>query len=173
MITADALSRAPQTKITRADKQLLEDTNIYVDQVTTNLPASTTYLDQLRKQLQADEDCSKVMQMCKDGWPENNACTGNLRAYWVERALLTVHEGLLLKDTRLVIPHSMRKEVIQRIHEGHQGIGKCRERARESVWWPGLSRQLGEEVQNCRTCIKNRSNHAKPLMQMELPDRPW
>ena len=173
LITADTLSRAPLTDFRVEDKQLLDDTNIYVDQVTASIPASATFLERLRRELLTDSESAKVMQMCLEGWPENNACTGNLRVYWTERALLTVHKGLLLKGNRLVIPETMRKEVIGRLHEGHQGIGKCRERARQSVWWPGLSKQLSEAVQNCRICIKERSNHAEPLMQTELPDRPW
>ena len=32
--------------------------------------------------------------------------------------------------------------------------------------WPGLSQQLNELVQTCRTCIKERTNRTKPL-------RPW
>lgn len=48
----------------------------------------------------------------------------------------------MLKGTRLVIPSALRND----IHEGHQGIVKCRERASQRVWWPGLSQQLNELV---------------------------
>ena len=57
-----------------------------------------------------------------------------------------------------MIPVSMRLDVLDELHEGHQGITKCRERAKASVWWPGLSKQLEELVNNCSTCIKERVN---------------
>uniref|UniRef100_A0A1A8B6K3 Integrase catalytic domain-containing protein n=1 Tax=Nothobranchius furzeri TaxID=105023 RepID=A0A1A8B6K3_NOTFU len=57
MWTADALSRAPVTsKETTDEKELFEDTNIYVNTVVENLPASTAYLEELKDQLQRDSE---------------------------------------------------------------------------------------------------------------------
>ena len=174
LLTADTLSRAPlHAETTRVDNEFMESTNIYVDNVMDNLPVSSTYMDTLRENLRADSVCSAVMKLCQDGWTAANTCSGVLKLYWAERAFLTVHDGLLLKGTRLVIPSAMRNDVLAKLHEGHQGVVKCRERARQSVWWPGLSQQLNELVRNCRTCIKVRTNHTEPLMPTALPERPW
>lgn len=48
-----------------------------------------------------------------------------------------------------------------------------RERARDTVWWPGLSSQINELVKNCTICIKERAHPVEPLMPSELPERPW
>ena len=53
------------------------------------------------------------------------------------------------------------------------GITKCRERARTSVWWPGMSKQVEDLVKNCQVCIKQRHNKAEPLISSVLPERPW
>lgn len=82
-------------------------------------------------------------------------------------------QGLLIKETRLVIPAGLRNYVVSKLHEGHQGVAKCRERARQRMWWPGLSQQLNELVLNCGTCIKERTNHTEPLIPTDLPERPW
>ena len=74
---------------------------------------------------------------------------------------------------RLVIPVSMQLDVLDRIHEAHQGITKCRERAKASVWWPGLSKHLKELVNNCSTCIKECVNVAEPAIPSDFPHRPW
>lgn len=176
LLTADTLSRAPVNSSIRssnAAKSLMEDTNIYVHSIMCNLPASATYLAELRDQLKADSTCSQVMAMCQSGWPEYSTLDAVLKQYWRERAVLTVENGLLLRGIRLVIPSAMRNTVLEKVHEGHQGVVKCRERARETVWWPGLSGQLNELVLHCRTCIKERTNPTQPLMRSELPDRPW
>ena len=83
-----------------------------------------------------------------------------------------MQQGLLMKGNRLVIPVSMRLDVLDKLHEGHQGITKCRERAKTSFWWPGLSKKLEELVNNCSTCIKERVNRPEPAIPSELPDRP-
>lgn len=41
----------------------MESTNIYVDCLIENLPASTPYLEKLHKHQTEDNECSKVMQM--------------------------------------------------------------------------------------------------------------
>jgi hypothetical protein len=53
----------------------------------------------------------------------------------------------------LVIPAVLQKDILRRLHEVHQGIVKCRERARNAVWWLGINKQLNEVVRNCRTQI--------------------
>ena len=76
-----------------------------------------------------------------------------------------------MKGNRIVIPLSMQLDVLDRIHEAHQGIAKCRERAKASVWGPGLSKQLEEVVNKCTTCYKERVNAPEPAILSDLPDR--
>uniref|UniRef100_A0A3B1IFN4 Gypsy retrotransposon integrase-like protein 1 n=1 Tax=Astyanax mexicanus TaxID=7994 RepID=A0A3B1IFN4_ASTMX len=173
LTTADTLSRAPLKSGGVADDGQWEETNIYVDSVLANLPSSEAYMSELRKQLCADSICSEVMRYCAEGWPDCSRLDSLVRPNWAERAVLSTHNGLLLRGTRLVIPSVMRNSVQEKIHEGHQGIVKCRERAKQSVWWPGLSSQIEELVLNCTACVKERNNTAEPLMPTKLPDRPW
>lgn len=147
---ADTLSRAPlPAGKENMDEELMESTNIYVDNIMDHLPASQSFLDNLRQLLKSDSVCASVMRMCQDWWPDSGRCMGVEKLYWPERAYLSVHDGLLLKGTRLVIPSILWNEVLARLHEGHQGVTKCRERAQQSVWWPGLSQQLNKLVVKC------------------------
>ena len=45
---------------------------------------------------------------------------------------------------RMVIPPALRKDILHKIHASHQEITKCRNRARLSVWWPGMYTELKE-----------------------------
>ena len=121
-------------------------------------------MEELRSQQQQDEVTKQLITYCSDGWPEKSHLPTPLKAYWQERGDLTVQQGLLMKGNRLVIPVSMRLDVLDKLHEGHQGITKCRERAKTSVWWPGLRKQLEELVNNYSTCIKERVNRPEPVI---------
>ena len=45
-------------------------------------------------------------------------------------------------------------------------------RARQAVWWPGLSRQIEDLVKQCRKCSELRANRKEPMIQSAVPDRP-
>lgn len=50
-----------------ADTELIESTNIYVNQRMKNLPSSVTYMENLHQHLRTNNICSTVMQMYMDG----------------------------------------------------------------------------------------------------------
>ena len=56
---------------------------------------------------------------------------------------------LILIATRVLIPSSLRLKVLDKIHQGHQGIVKCRARVKESIWWPGFRREIQDMIQGC------------------------
>ena len=78
-----------------------------------------------------------------------------------------------MKGDRVIIPSALRLDVLDKIHAGHQGIQKCRERAKSGVWWPGLSKEIEDLVRECSACIKTKVNRAEPMIPSKLPERPW
>ena len=175
IITADALSRAPMSAgPTKADQQLSEDTQSFVSSIIKGLPASEKRLEEIRQKQDDDEVCCKLREYClQEEWPDKPKLHSSLRAYWPFRGEITVQDSLLMMGSRLIIPSSMRLDILDKIHTGHQGIRKCRERAKQSVWWPGLSRQIEDMVTTCTVCCKERTNRAEPMMENDFPERPW
>ncbi len=43
----------------------------------------------------------------------------------------------------------------------------------QSVWWPGLSANISQEVKNCPTCTKHRTTQREPLLTTPVPERLW
>lgn len=86
---------------------------------------------------------------------------------------LSISKGLLLRGNRLVIPPTLQPEILTKLHSGHQGMTKCNERAKHSVWWPGIRKDINNLVTKCAICCKHRVQHAEPLIPTPLPDRPW
>ena len=173
MYTADALSRAPSESEDTSSKELEEEVETYIAAVVSSLPATSKRLRQYQEAQLKDPECSLVAEYCQSTWPDKQTVRPELKPYWKVRGSLTVHDGLLLYDDRIVVPQALREETISRVHEGHQGIERCRMRAKQSVWWPGISTQLNETVANCPECAKDTVLRKESLMQTPLPDYPW
>ena len=52
---------------------------------------------------------------------------------------MSLKNGLVLKGDRVVILESRRGDIIERIHQAHQGVDKCHLRARPCVFWPNIN----------------------------------
>ena len=76
-------------------------------------------------------------------------------------------------DSRVVIPETFQEEILHKLHGGHQGITHCHSRAKISVWWPGLTQQLKEFIQQCPQCARNNRPNKEPLIPSTLPEYPW
>lgn len=64
--------------------------------------------------------------------------------------------------------------MLTRIHEGHLGIEKCKRRARETVFWPGMNKDIENMIRRCETCQKYRNKQTKESMVVdETPTAPW
>ena len=78
-----------------------------------------------------------------------------------------------MQGPRVVIPEVLQKEILHKLHGGHQGITCCRSRAQISVWWPGLTQQLKDFIQQCPECARDYQPNKEPLIPSTLPDYPW
>ncbi|XP_020913141.1 uncharacterized protein K02A2.6 [Exaiptasia diaphana] len=173
LYTADTLSRSPIDEPQEDDYTLSNEVEKFVISVIQSIPATDTRLEQIRQHQQEDDVCQTVIKYVKDGWPDQDKLKGILKLYWPHRSTLTVEGGMLLNGIRIVIPPTLRQDILSHIHDGHQGITKCRRRAIHSVWWPGISSNIKELIDNCSVCSKNRKNHPEPLIPTAMPARPW
>ena len=170
--TADALSRAPVTGT--ADESLQEEVETFVNSVTEHsLPITEQRLETYRLAQEQDPVCQQVIEHCRTGWPRKGLVRPEVIAYWKARGSLTICNKLLLYDHRIVVPSSLQEETKRKIHAGHQGIERCRARVNSSVWWPGVSQQIAQTVQECSECAKNATHHKEPLITSRLPQYPW
>ena len=129
----------------------------------------------LRRAISADHGSTRGGSVCEqsEGWPDNHSLNDAMKPYWSSNGELSVVQKFLLKASRIVIPSSMRLEILDKIPEGHQGITERRERGKSSVWWPGISREIQDLMQQCRVCALQRDHKPEPLIKTPLPDRPW
>ena len=78
----------------------------------------------------------------------------DIQPYLTIREELTVEEGIVLKGNCIVMPHKKNQATLQLINEGHLGLGKCKLRDKDTVYWPGLNDQLEKLILNCELSLK-------------------
>ena len=145
----------------------------FVDSVTKLLfPATEQRLETYRQLQEQDPVCVQVREYCKNGWLKKTLIPQEFIPYWKVRSNLTICNSLLY-NSRIVVPKSLQRETLQKIHTGHLGIEKCRKRVTSSVWWPGVLQQISQLVQNCRVCAKENKQGTEPLMTSHLPKYSW
>ena len=121
---------------------------IAVNLVTVNIPYSSNELDIICEETRKDPTIKLLMHYISTGWPcECRRLPQELHPYWNFREDLSVKDGLVTKSSRLLIPSTLKWKVMEQIHEGHQGMEKCMLKARESVFWPGISDDIWETVE--------------------------
>ena len=93
--------------------------------------------------------------------------------FWNYREDLSMENRLIAKGAQLLIPSTLRKRIMEQIHDGHQGIEKSMLKARKTVFWPGISNDICEAVEKCGICQAS-SKSAKPVGNVsEVPPHAW
>lgn len=169
---ADALSRGPHSHPNTEDHQLEEEVHAYVDNITSTWPASKKRLDEFREATLADEELSLLTNYIAHGWP--HSLPDQLKHFEPHKAEMSLVDGIVTYRDRIVVPRSIRRDVLEILHESHQGLTKCLKRAQAAIWWPGISKQIKEMVLSCNICKeKQPAQRHEPLIPSMLPTRPW
>ena len=87
------------------------------------MPVSSDRMDQLR--CETENSLKSLVDLIKNGWPlTNDACDMSVHEYWNCREELSVIDGIIYKGSKIVIPTSMRKLILEKIHQGLLGMDK-------------------------------------------------
>ena len=122
-----------------------------------------------------DEEMSKLKETIMSGWPvhKDNVPT-EIRSYFPYRDELTVQDGVVIRGERLVVPKSLRTTMTMKCHAGHLGINTSLPRARDALFWPGMSADVRNYVETCRVCASMPVKLTpEPVITNDVPDRPW
>ena len=75
---------------------------------------------------------------------------------------------------RIILAPSLRRQMLNLVHESHLGIIKCKQRAREGLHWPAMNSGIEETVENCTKCAEfQRKQTSEPLIPTETPGLPF
>ena len=148
---------------------------IEINEILRTLPASPAKLDEIWEQTRQDATLDHLKEVIHHGWPEYpSQCPFDLKGFWNFREDLSVENGLVLKQYRLVIPSKLRPQMLQIVHQGHMGMEKCLLKAKDCLFWPGISNDIKKMTTTCSTCLQYSKQQLKePLHPHSVPSFPW
>ncbi|UYV63325.1 K02A2.6-like, partial [Cordylochernes scorpioides] len=166
LLTADLLSRDCSYEDTYLEENF---------EVLMTTPTNKSSYEELQALTKEDQELQELKILILYGWPNyKSAVPESCKKYWPYRDELSTNEDLIFKGSRVFIPLRWKAKILKLIHEGHQGTNSCLRRARDSIYWHGMSQDIINTVENCRTCQANQRNKAKePMIIKEIPSLPW
>ena len=168
MHLADTLSRAyPEA---HEKGTLFDHVNTVI---VTDLTAAE--LSELQVSIDKDSQLCELREAILNGWPENKVdCPPVLTPYWDFRDELSVCQNVIIKGQTIVVPQNLRPKYLKLCHTAHQGADSCLRRARQSVFWPGMTADVKTVVEKCEVCAKAAPRQQQqPLQQPETPSKAW
>ena len=164
---ADSLSRLPSKRDDRSHSGFVcED---YVRFVYTS---NMSDLQAVTHRKQAGMiSLSKLLAEIQSG---ESSSDQSLKVYSGIKDELSVYDGVILRGNRIVVPQSLRKQILKLAHKTHQRIVKTKQFLRARFFWPGMDQAVEAMIKGCSACVLNQPlNKYTPLQPVHLPRGPW
>ena len=127
-------------------------------------------------EISSDPGMCLLMVAIEEGFPDTPRRTDDTVAeFWMYRESLCVSDGAILYQYRVVIPPSLRNEVLRTRYSAHQGVSSVKSRARSIVFWPGIPTTIQETRDRCQSCNKTAPppHAATPPAALDTPSTPF
>ena len=97
---------------------LVPDLEVNEVQLTAHLSISSEKYTEFKKATTDDTALQALTTVILNGWPKRkDELPSNVCQYWGYRDEISLVDELLFKAQKLIVPQSMRKEMLDRIHE--------------------------------------------------------
>lgn len=171
MYIADTLSRSYMDSKPPLDEEM----EYIVHSLSLNVPMTSQKKNIFQNAINNEPILSKVKYFCSTQWPKSNKkLDPELKYYYNLKNDIYLSDNLLFYNTKIIVPKSLRNEMLNLIHEAHFGIQKSKLRARQIMFWPKMSSDIENFVNKCERCQLNRPcNQKESLRPHTLPERPW
>ena len=151
----------------------------------------------VQEEMVKDQQMMSLLELVNSTFPdEKSEMPANLLEYWpLRHSLYSVDGIVLLKDqlviperlrhkvidrhlqgnnVRVIIPPILRHDVVQTLHSAHQGVSGMNERAKVSVFWPGITNDIKNMRSGCQSCNKIAPSQARlPPVPPIIPTTPF
>ena len=141
MHLSDAISRLSVHNSDAAKNKVkpIADFNISIHEISEITGFKSLTLQDIKEETIKDCQLTKLKTYIVDGFLKHkHECTEDIHSFFDYRESLTIIDGMIMKDKRIVIPASLHEQALENLHRSHMGIVKTKERASTSMFWPKI-----------------------------------
>jgi len=100
-------------------------------------------LASLKEETIKDDSLSELKRIIHQGWLDlKQKPPLSIRAFWPNRDELVEDIEIIFKGTKVLVSNSMRTLMPQRSHSSYRGPEACVRRARDVIFWPGMTNEI-------------------------------
>lgn len=93
------------------------------------------------------------MKFTRTQWPKKpKQVPEDLKPYWGRKDTLSEVNGVIMSGDRVVIPETLRKQVLNCLHKGHPCADQMKSIARTVVYWKNIDKDLENIAKKCPNC---------------------
>ena len=131
--------------------------------------------DRVRTATASDSNMNSFREAIECGMPGfRHELPAPIREYYQYKDELYAIDGVILYKDRIVVPPSLRDEVLSALHAAHQGTSSMISRAEVSVFWPTINSAIQQLRATCNQCNRMApSQPSAPPMPLISPDYPF
>lgn len=160
---ADALSRLPASN---EELSAWEESDIFELHQISTMPVS---VERIAEETKKDLNLVKLLEALESG-----SIIDSKFRFGIKQEEFSLQSGCIMRGIRVVIPESLRGEVLKDLHYCHFGSTRMKEIARSFCWWMGIDKSIEQMSAECRDCAEHRAEPGKVFTHhWEYPSKPF
>ena len=159
----DAVSRypPPTPDSHEKDHNLADDISVKMEATTTLYVVSNMVSwDMVKEATEKDDTLKHLGLLITSGMPDLQNLRHDLRPYHRYANHLSIVDGVIMLNQRIIVPTSLRKQLLDTLHAAHQGVNAMCERAADSIFWPGITIDITRTRNECEYCHRIAKSNA-------------
>ena len=161
---------------TEGKDKTIKGMDVWVDaiQTATDMPECIS-MAEIQQAASQDNHLQQLKSLIITGWPDSSdKLCADLSPYWSYRDELVVIDGTILKGRCIIMPNSLRQQVLDQLHTNHMGIEKTKLLACKCVYWSSINADIEKYIKQCATCLEFQQMQPKEkIIHHDIPFRPW
>jgi transposase InsO family protein len=164
-IIADTLSRSPVFAPAQQDECVMGEASESIAQRI----RETAGLSGLIAAAESDTKYQTLIKAVTSGVVPADHSVTQFRPSWDRLGVQDLDGSTLVMydSTRIVVPASYRRAVLDSLHTAHSGLTKTLTAARQAYFWPNMSKEIEDKIRSCSACQEDR-----PAQRAAVPAPP-